>query len=181
MTPAEKRKATLEAKKKRMAAQAKVERDKVKALKTVEKLERLASNHAATSAEAANAREKMEAIQAKADAMTTRPRLATDLPKTAEEMLARRKTPRREWTKQPDNKTETKPTGAEWCFAEIDRLRARVAELEAILAARDNEMKRNGEAKPKNKGGRPCHGDRPMTGYERLKAWRERRREARAE
>jgi hypothetical protein len=82
------------------------------------------------------------------------------LPRTKEEMLARRKTGR------ADNETIA--------------LRARVAELEQQLAAtHDNEtVKRNGEAKPvaKRKGGRPCNGERPMTGYERLKAFRERQR-----
>lgn len=51
------------------------------------------------------------------------------------------------------------------------RLRARVAELEEQIA-RDNETK------PETKGniGRPCKGDRPMTAYERLKAFRARQR-----
>src|ERR1700730_8849449 len=83
--------------------------------------------------------------------------------------LARAKAAEKASAKPRDNKTHN----------ENVILRARVAELEAQLAAHDNEMKRNGEAQPKNKGGRPCLGDRPMTGYQRLKAWRQRQREAR--
>jgi hypothetical protein len=50
--------------------------------------------------------------------------------------------------------------------------------LKEQLASVDN--KTCNETKPitKNKGGRPCNGVRPMTGYERLKAYRERKRGA---
>jgi hypothetical protein len=132
--------------------------------KKIEKLERLATNAGATPAEAENAREKMAAIRAKENSRR--------VPKTAEEWDARRKRPN-PTAKQHDNKTADNAANLE-----IASLRARVAELEAQLAARANDTKPNGEAKPKNKGGRPCLGDRPMSGYERLKAWRVRQRGA---
>jgi hypothetical protein len=55
------------------------------------------------------------------------------------------------------------------------KLRARVAELEEQLA-RANETANETKPITKGNGGRPCKGDRPMTGYERLKAFRARQR-----
>lgn len=89
--------------------------------------------------------------------------------KRARDDLKRAKAAEKE--RHHDNKTDN-------ATIELGQLRARIAELEEQLAARDNETKLNqsdNETK-RNKGGRPCNGERPMTGYERLKAYRARQR-----
>jgi hypothetical protein len=125
------------------------------------KLERLASDAGASPAESENARHKASVLRRKVAALGPPP-----LPGTLDEMLARRKRPldpkivakaRAERAKHHDNETNN------------------VVRLED---ARPRGRAPDNETKPitKGKGGRPCKGDRPMTGYERLKAYRARQR-----
>jgi hypothetical protein len=132
---------------------------KAKARAKIEKLECLANDAGATRAEAENARQKASALAGKGVER------GWILPRTTEELLARRKKPGKPGAKHHDNETDNATK------LENARLRARVAELEKQLA-------RANETKPLTKGnvGRPCKGDRPMTGYERLKAYRARQR-----
>jgi hypothetical protein len=175
------------ARKDQFAAADKLRADRAAAAVKIEKLERLANDAGAFNAEAENARHKASALKAKAADALKHP-CANPLPRTVEEMLAHRKkktgwkpaaarqaekkAPLRiqaERAKHNDNENDNATK------LENARLRARVAELEEKLA-RANETAN--ETKPITKGniGRPCKGDRPMTGYERVKAFRERQR-----
>jgi hypothetical protein len=157
------------------AAASKVKAAKAAAAAKIEKLERLANDAAATPAESENARHKASALGAKAAALKS-PYAGPPLPETVEELLARRKKggrPAAPRAKHNDNENDNATK------LENARLRARVAELEEQLALA-NETANETKHVTKGRVGRPCKGDRPMTGYERLKAWRARVRSRRA-
>ena len=156
------RKAQLDAANKRRA-------DRAAAAVKIEKLERLANDAGAFHAEAENARHKANVLKEKAAALKS-PFDPPPLPGTVEELLARRKktrnpaTARQADAKRHDNENDNATK------LENAKLRARVAELEGQLARANKTITKS------NGRGRLCKGDRPMTGYERLKAWRERQR-----